>query len=695
MQGMTDPPSRRLRAIALPFAGFLIGFLLLPVRSLGGFEGFPSDEGDGRLNAYFLENVYQFLIGGSPSLWTLGIFHPYPYTLGFSDNLFGAAPIYVIARAVSQDAYLAFVVWWYVGWAATFAGTWWAGRKLGLANLGATTAAFVFTFALPITSMYAWPQFAYRFGTPLAVAAWWVFLRERRWPQLVVAAAWTVWQFYCGIYMGVFTLVILVAVLIGHLLAAVAIDRVRGSIAGLRAWGRSTRALGVRGSASVLAGLAGLAGLMVALLWPYLRVTQIYGLSRSYAEVQVMLPTWRTYLSNYYSLFWEPLLRAVPQPDMAWEHQFFPGLLVIALTALGVATMRRKGADGVRRLDPTSLAMLTALALIVVVTVNIRGYSLWWYVSQLPLFSAIRAVARITIVMLLPLGYLAGRGIEWLWTRRPIALRGLAAVLLAALAVESVAVTPITSPVSAWQASDRAAADVPNDLKPGSVLFVAQEPGVEWWHSEVTSMWAALRRGVPTINGYSGAFPPGFTPWFGGDCAQLPARVQAHLAFTGRTGDLTAYRAEMAPVVPVGFSSCQASWWTAPPIATATGPGPTDAEFAALKVAVGSRTPRVTRRFSSAEITIANPGSTTIAAGGSGAVRIWHRYVDAAGTVITAWVGNGVPLAYDLAPGDVGTVSLPIDSAPLVSGGRIDVVVTRGPHAPAASATPTVSVPVS
>ncbi len=74
----------------IPVGAFLIAFFALPVRALQGFVSTPAGNlGDNRLNAYFLENIYQFFTGGSPSLWNLQIFAPYPYILGFSDNLFG------------------------------------------------------------------------------------------------------------------------------------------------------------------------------------------------------------------------------------------------------------------------------------------------------------------------------------------------------------------------------------------------------------------------------------------------------------------------------------------------------------------------------------------------------------------------------------------------------------------------------
>jgi hypothetical protein len=58
------------------------------------------------------------------------MFAPYPYILGFSDNLFGAFPAYLVPRLLTGDPSLSMVVWWYIGWIANFVAAYLALRKL-------------------------------------------------------------------------------------------------------------------------------------------------------------------------------------------------------------------------------------------------------------------------------------------------------------------------------------------------------------------------------------------------------------------------------------------------------------------------------------------------------------------------------------------------------------------------------------
>ena len=63
----------------------------------------PGDLGDARFNIYILEHVYRWLTGQAPSLLSPPMFHPYPNTLGFSDNHAGSALVHAGFRALGSD----------------------------------------------------------------------------------------------------------------------------------------------------------------------------------------------------------------------------------------------------------------------------------------------------------------------------------------------------------------------------------------------------------------------------------------------------------------------------------------------------------------------------------------------------------------------------------------------------------------
>ena len=89
----------------------LVALAVGPVYQLHGLSLMPGDAGDPRLNNYFLENIFQFILGRVDSLWHLGFFYPFPWVVGFSDNLFGASPLYIVPRALGAKTDTAFQLW--------------------------------------------------------------------------------------------------------------------------------------------------------------------------------------------------------------------------------------------------------------------------------------------------------------------------------------------------------------------------------------------------------------------------------------------------------------------------------------------------------------------------------------------------------------------------------------------------------
>jgi hypothetical protein len=653
----------------IPLVAFLVGFLAFPVRVLGGFANIPGNLGDSRLNGYFLENIYQFFIGGSPSLWNLGMFAPYPYVLGFSDNLFGAFPAYLLPRIVTGDPSLSLVVWWYVGWIANFVAAYLALRKLSLERIGATVGAMVFTFALPLAPYtFNWVQLDYRFGLPLAIAAWVVFLQRKSWAQFLVAAGWTVWQFYCTIYVGVFTLTLLLCITAAYLVVALFTSGLKGLVTGFNQYRSSLVSLGGRRIAWLSGALVSLAAAMVALMWPYLQVTRIYGSVRAYSEILGMLPTAGSYLLSDNSWFWSAMSAQVVVPSMRSEHQLFPGAAVIALGLVGIVA-------GVRRKTERIFAiMLLGLAAVGVLTFSFHGHSLWHFMSRLPLFSAIRAVARIIVAMLFLFGYLAGYGADALFAKGKAFGRVVLALLVAVLVVEFACVTPMTTSRATWEAYDIAIdARIPKSLPADAILFIAQSDNM-WYESEVNAIWGALRARTPTLNGYSGNFPEGFDPTFGTTCSELPHRVLAYLSFSGKSGDVGAYRALMARVVPVGFTDCDPAWWTGPPETTRSTVDLTSAQLAALTLTKG--TASMSGGVPHGMVTVTNTMPTTLSADGTHPLHIGWRYLDATGTPLTGYDGRAT-LPFDLKPGASIDIHLRLQPSLAARGGSIQLTLIQ------------------
>ena len=199
MQGKLNFINPLKRNFFIAAVVFTVGFWLIPVTQLKNLSLMPGDLGDARLNNYFLENIYQFFAGKSESLWHLPFFYDYPYVIGFSDNLFGTAPIYLVARYLLKEYDTAFQVWFLFGYLANYLAAYFGLRKLDLKILSSAIGSFIFTFAIPATAHAGHSQLHYRFGIPLTITFFIIFLKTGQWRNLVISFGWLNWQFYAGI----------------------------------------------------------------------------------------------------------------------------------------------------------------------------------------------------------------------------------------------------------------------------------------------------------------------------------------------------------------------------------------------------------------------------------------------------------------------------------------------------------------
>ena len=118
---------------------------------------------------------------------------------------------------------------------------------------------------------------------------------------------------------------------------------------------------------------------------------------------------------------------------------------------------------------------------------------------------AIRAVARIALLLLIPLSMgvaLALQRVRWRW---------LAPMLVLLLMVDQLQDIPSFSRERTRARVARIASLVPRGCT--SFYFAPAMPAASTmpdWALQLDAMWVELATGVPTINGYSGYIPPGW-----------------------------------------------------------------------------------------------------------------------------------------------------------------------------------------
>ncbi|NVK01960.1 MAG: hypothetical protein HWE12_10495 [Oceanospirillaceae bacterium] len=604
----------------------------------------PGDIVDARLNNYFLENVFSFISGSSESLWHHSFFYPFPYVLGFSDNLFGSSPVYVLARFFAIESDSAFQIWFLVGYLLNFLAAYYALRRLNGSVVAAVVGALIFAFALPTTAHAGHAQLHYRFGLPLAIVFFAEFLNTKTFRYFLIAGAWLVWQFYAGVYIGFFTLLLLATMTLTYLGYARFKDH--QSIRSVSndfflSWHSQSK----NEKIIFISILAFLLALLLLLFYPYLQVSHLYGAKRSWNEIATMLPRPQSYFLADASFFWSNSTAGVfSSIAMRHEHQMFIGAIPFFLALMGfiIGSRSRNGA--------TFTLMTGMLAVAIVLTLNVGGYSLWYLLHKLPLASSIRVMTRLDQAFLFPVAYLAVIGLDYFRNRYSWATKSILIFVLPMLIVEAAMTTMGTSTKDSWrQRFSTLDAIVPKELPDNSILFFAQRSGPPY-ADELDAMWVSMKLNKETLNGYSGLLPPEYDYEYGSDCAQIPKRVLSYLKFSNQSDNIAVYRDLMSRIVPLGFTNCDSAWLKSWPNITVSDRVYSVDEFKHLKLWGGEVFTRPNDTDQTMiRINIQNSSDQAFASGSSlgKPIRISWRFIESSGKPLSGW-NNRKSLPFDI-----------------------------------------------
>lgn len=663
------------RCFLAPFV-FLLFFMAVPVTQLVPdsqllFKMMPGDVGDARLNNYFLENVYLFLNGKTDSLWHLGFFWPFPYVLGFSDNLFGSSPVYIFFRVLTGQPDTAYQLWFLFGYFANFFSAYYALNKLGISRLSSCVGAVIFAFAIPVTAHAGHAQLHYRLGVPLSLLFMVQFLESRQLQSLIISIAWLV----CGIYVGFFNFLLLIVTIVVFLFQqrtnlSIFLDEfVRKIKANFNEESKKSQFL-------ILTVFGVLFGLLVLLFYPYVQVQHLYEARRNWLEISTMLPRPQSYLLADWSWFWSlqnaKLFSSIP---MRHEHQMFPGLISMVLFIIavlyGVRTHDRAGR--------TFTLMVSALALLVVMTLYIGGFSFWFLFHWLPLVSAIRAMTRVNLVMLLPLAIVVAYFLDRLREKGEWGTRLMLFLIMPALLIELSATSMPTSAKNEWrQRLESKLKLVPKDVPEDRVLFfAATEANRGWYTPELDAMWTALTLGRKTVNGYSGYLPPGVSYGAGMDCAVLPQRILSYLEFSQKKlVDKRTYQELISKIFPIGFENCDPAWWSAPPPRSEIDRTYTHEEFS--KISFGNARIQEIGGSKVLKFDLINNGATTISSRSAVGrpIRISWRFLNQSCEPRTGW-DTRKDIPFDIPAYDFLTMTIPLSPEDLRNNCGMEVSIVQ------------------
>jgi hypothetical protein len=308
--------------------------------------------------------------------------------------------------------------------------------------------------------------------------------------------------------------------------------------------------------ATALGMIVAAAGVVCALVYQYLHFAHLYGFRRDPAEITALLPRIRSYFVADHSMLWDTLSSSIGGGlEHIHEHQLFVGAATIALGALALVLNRQQ----LTRVAAASLVLL------ILTTLSVRDQSVYLALVDLPGANAVRAVARIMLLLLLPISVLVALAVDGARQRSREWIVGVWLLSLL-LVMEAVAVRTESFDIATEQQRvDALAEQFAQPLQSDDVLFVPSASS-EVGHvtdTELDGMILAQDVGAKTLNGYSGNTPSGYaTRAEKSPCAQARLRVRGARDFHRDMLNHEVRRERFAGLKVAGDRRCAVrTWW--------------------------------------------------------------------------------------------------------------------------------------
>jgi hypothetical protein len=476
---------------------------------LSGFRLVQTDIGDSRLVNYLLEHGFRWLMREPPHLlfWSPPFFYPATGVAAYSDILLGVAPFYWAWRWLGFAPDTAFQLWMATLLSLNYLMAHLLLRRgFGFGALASAAGAFLFAFgASRVNQMHHQQLLAQFFAlgsvyalAKLLAAAGTLERARAAVPWMAVLGSGLAAQFYAGYYFGWYwSFAIGLAALVALGFAST----------------RDAVFLLVRRRPAMLLATLGLAGVsLYPMAAPYLVAARQVGL-RSFHDVGPMLPrpaSWFHVGHDHWLYGWTHTSPPFQMLPFEWEHRLGFGYLTPVLAFVFLVREWRR---------PWVRVLLCTSAILVLLTTVFGDFSAWqWIFAYAPGASAIRALSRVGTLLLLPaavgLAFFVRWGLETEPPASPVGslpagVRAPIGVLLLAGVVLEQGMTPESFDKRINRADIRLVA---RHLEPHCESFVYSpvRPAQKWEKYAIDAMWAGLEARVPTLNGYSGQWPPGW-----------------------------------------------------------------------------------------------------------------------------------------------------------------------------------------
>ena len=419
-------------------------------------------------------------------IFDANIYHPYPNTLAYSENLIGTAFFAAPIIWVTGNPVLAMNLAALLTCVLCGVGAFLLARRWGLSPAGAFICGVIFAFAPPRFFRLGQLHMTAVQWIPFTLAFLHTYLEHGRRKELLLAIACFSLQVLSSGHGAAF-LAVAIVLLFGWRTAC-------GDRLAIRRWLKDCGATG-----------AYLLAPSIWMLLPYRAAQVDAGLRREYPEDS--MPGFESFLaspSRVHEYLQSVVLgRTINEEAVAF---LFPGVIAIVLAVVALATWRPMRVR--LRADPTGyFALLALVSTLMFVTWPIET---WRYVHGLPGFNFIRVPSRFILLLMLCLAVLGAAAFDRLTVRRSRRVQAAAAALLTALLLAEYASYPFAGVPYTLDipAIDRWLNTLP---KPFTIAEVpVPSPGHlgQYERHHTTAMLHATAHWQKTVHGYSGIRRP-------------------------------------------------------------------------------------------------------------------------------------------------------------------------------------------
>ena len=467
---------------------------------LSGLHLMQADSCDSRLNNYILEHGYQWISGNKlhRDFWNPPVFFPAANTAAYCDTLLGSAPIYWLFRFLGFHYDTSFQLWTLTNLTLNFIATFiLLKRGLELSIIASCGGAYLFAFGGIRISQMVHHQLLPQFFTIIAIYCLIKIFNENDSsnksalyetriliPVFFISLAL---QLYAGFYLGWF---LSYGVLL-LFLVSLFFRQARWSLLSVYKASRGLILLSAIFFVTMISWMGRHYWLAMKEVGP-----------RSWLEIAAAIPrlmSWVNMGPDNWVYAWSRQYLDFSHLPGEREHRLGLGILTLGLVSLGMARMSRLLWGKI---------VLTAFLIIVIFTLMFPGdWTLWKLAGNLlPGAGAIRGVTRVYLLLLIIFSIALSFALEGLKKRK------LAFLLLLLVCIEQVATVPASGKHAIRAEVNSIAKLIPQHCDAFYHTFIDTKPPRELANGQTNAMWTQIITGIPTINGFSGDYPPKWEP---------------------------------------------------------------------------------------------------------------------------------------------------------------------------------------